>query len=249
MRRLFWDIETAPNVALVWQTGHRISVGHESILKERVIITIAWSWEHEKKVHALHWDRNHDDKVMLQKFAKVAAEADELVHQYGDFFDLKWFKTRCLFHRIRIFPFNRTIDTKTWASKYFYFNSNAQDYILKFLGYKGKIKMVYQDWKDVLNDKVGALAKMVRYNKYDVFGLKQMFREMSYYVEHATHVGVMEGKEKWTCPHEGSENVHIYKTQVTAAGSKKFQMQCQDCGHYYKINEASLKKYKKAKGR
>jgi uncharacterized protein YprB with RNaseH-like and TPR domain len=173
MRRLFWDIETSPVLALLWRTGYRIDVSHDSIVRERAIITIAWKWENEKQVHALHWDKNQCDKTMLLKFIEVANEADELVAHYGDRFDLPWIKTRCLFHGINAFPIYKTIDTKAWASKYFYFNSNRLDYISKFLGFEGKIKTDYQLWLDIVLKKCPkALEKMIAYNKKDVIELQ-----------------------------------------------------------------------------
>src|SRR5882724_12359490 len=165
MRRLFYDIETAPNIGLFWSAGWKIDGSDESIVHERAIITIAWKWEGKKKVHALCWDKHQDDKAMLQQFMKVANDADELVAHYGDRFDMPWIRTRCLFHGIDALPTYKTIDTKAWASKNFYFNSNKLDYIGKFLGIGGKIKTDYSLWKDiVLRRCPNAMKKMITYN-------------------------------------------------------------------------------------
>lgn len=238
MKRLFWDIETSPNVVLAWRAGYKLDISHDSIVKERAIITIAWKWEGEKQVHALHWNNDQSDKSMLLAFVKVANEADELVAHYGDRFDLPWIKTRCLFHGINAFPIYKTIDTKAWASKYFYFNSNRLDYIAKFLGFEGKIKTDYQLWLDIVLKKCPkALARMIEYNKKDVIELEKVWGKMQLAVSHHTHSGALSGGEKWSCPRCESKSVKTSKTKVTAKGAKQYQMQCSKCGGYYSISE------------
>jgi DNA polymerase elongation subunit (family B) len=131
-RRLIYDIETSPNVGLFWSAGYKRDISHESIVIERQIITVAWKWHGEKKVHALDWGIKQDDRPMLEEFIPILNSADESVAHYGDWFDLRWLKTRALFHNIPTLPKYVTIDTKAWASKYFLFNSNKLDYLSNF---------------------------------------------------------------------------------------------------------------------
>ena len=56
MKRVFLDIETAPNTALTWKAGYKIKIPHENIVKERAILTMCWKTEHEKEVHNIDWD-------------------------------------------------------------------------------------------------------------------------------------------------------------------------------------------------
>ena len=94
IKRLFWDIETSPNVVLSWRVGYDLNIAQDNIIKERAIICIGYKWEGDKQAHVIHWDKNQCDKAMLKKFLEVAAEADEMVAHNGDKFDIKWFKTR-----------------------------------------------------------------------------------------------------------------------------------------------------------
>ena len=111
IKRLFFDIETSPNIGLFWTAGYKQNISPDNIIKERAIICIAYKWAGEKKIHALTWDKNQDDKAMLAQFIKVANEADELIGHNGDRFDLPWIRTRCLYHRIPVFPHYTTLDT------------------------------------------------------------------------------------------------------------------------------------------
>ena len=111
MRRLFWDIETSPNIVLSWRVGRKVNLDYDNILHERAVICIGYKWEGENEVGALSWDKEQGDMAMLSRFADIAGEADEMVAHNGDSFDLGWFKTRCLLHGIQTFPEYKTVDT------------------------------------------------------------------------------------------------------------------------------------------
>lgn len=246
-RRLFWDIETSPDVVFSWRTGFKLTIGPENILQERAIICIAWKWEGEETVHSLHWRRPGDDKAMLKAFFKVAHEADELVAHNGDRFDIGWFRTRCLKHGAIGFPHYKTVDTLQWARRLFYFNSNKLDYIARFLGIPSKFKTSFDLWKRVVAGDQLALADMVRYCEQDVRVLEQVWDKLRSAAGPKSHVGVAQGGAKWTCPHDGSTKVHLDKTRISPAGTVSYQMQCNECGRYYTIGAPAYKAYLAAK--
>ena len=246
IKRLFWDIETAPCIGFFWGPGYKLSIPHENIIKERKIICIGYKWEGEKKRTVLRWDENQDDKAMLEKFLLVANEADELVAHYGNHFDIPWFRTRCLFHGFPPIPIYKTVDTKTLASKYFYFNSNKLDYIADFLGYGKKYHTDFDLWiKIVLNKDQKALDYMCRYCGRDLDLLEKVYSRISGFVRPQSHAGVMAGLEKWTCPHCGSENVAHNKRRVTARGTVQHQFLCKECHGYYSVSEKANSDYQK----
>ena len=78
-KRLFFDIETSPNIGLFWEAGYKKNIDYSNIIKERAIICICYKWEDEKEVFALQWDSKQCDKKMLEKFIEVANSATELV--------------------------------------------------------------------------------------------------------------------------------------------------------------------------
>lgn len=236
IKRLFFDIETSPNIGLFWTSGYRLNISHDNIIKERAIICICYKWEGEDRTYALHWDNNQNDKTLLEKFINIANEADEMVGHNGDRFDLPWIRTRCLFHRIPVFPNYTTIDTLKNARSKFKFNSNKLDYIAKFLGIGQKIHTGYDLWKKVVLDKnKDALNEMIEYCKNDVELLEKVYNEMSNYIPSKTHQGVLMGGEKHSCQGCGSENLKFSKKRISAMGIPRIQMQCNDCGKYTTI--------------
>jgi DNA polymerase elongation subunit (family B) len=249
-RRLFFDIETSPNIGFFWQSGYKIAVPYTNIIKERAIICICYKWADTKEVHSLQWDSNQDDKQMLLDFVKIANEADELVGHNGDKYDLAWIRTRCLFHNIPMFPSYVTIDTLKQARSKFKFNSNRLDYIANFLGIGSKLETGFDLWKSiVLDDCETSMNKMVKYCKNDVVILEKVFNHLSQYVPHKTHYGVNLYDDRNCCPECGSKNININKYRTTATGLKKVQFVCVECGKYHTVsqkhaNEIITEKYK-----
>jgi uncharacterized protein YprB with RNaseH-like and TPR domain len=230
-KRLYFDIETSPNIGFFWTAGFKLNISTESIIKERAIICICYKWEEDKVTHSLNWDSKQNDKKMLQDFIKVANEADELVGHNGDKFDLSWVRTRCLFHRLEMFPTYVTIDTLKVARSKFKFNSNKLNYIAKYLGIGQKIHTDYDLWKDiVLNKDKDAMDKMIKYCKMDVILLEKVHKELSLHIPAKTHYGVIFGGDRGTCPECGSEEIVRNNKRVSASGLVKVQMRCKTCG-------------------
>jgi uncharacterized protein YprB with RNaseH-like and TPR domain len=233
-RRLFFDIETSPNIGLFWEAGYKKNITTDNIIRERAIICICYKWEDEKEVYALQWDTKQNDKRMLEQFVKVANTANELVGHNGDKFDLAWIRTRCLFHGIDMFPTYQTIDTLKVARSKFRFQSNRLNYIAEFLGLGGKIKTEFNLWKDILlnKDKV-AMEKMIKYCKKDVSLLEEVYKLLGNHIAPKTHYGVIFGEGRGSCPECGSDELFRNKKWTTASGVVKIQYQCKTCNKFH----------------
>jgi hypothetical protein len=183
IKRLYFDIETSPNLGFFWQSGYRVSVPYNHIIKERSIICICYKFENDKKVSHLKWDKNQCDKKIIESFIKIMNTADEIVAQNCDAFDIKWLRTRCLYHKIPMFPNYTTLDTLKKSKSGFKFNSNTLDYISQFLGLGQKNSMNFNDWKEIIiNNSEKAMDKMIRYCKKDVILLQKVYKELSPYI-------------------------------------------------------------------
>jgi hypothetical protein len=237
MKRLIFDAEVSPNTCLVWKTGNKISVNPEAIIEERQIISIAWKWHGKSKIYDLTWDKNRDDKKLLQNFIPVLNESDEAVAYFGKSYDKRFVLTRALIQGV---PFNsevKIVDPLEWVRNRFLFNSGKLNYVSQVLGVGEKIHTDFQLWKDiVLRNCPIALAKMCKYNRHDVKILEGVFDKIAPLVPSQTHLGVLLGGEKWSCPTCASTIAKTSKTRTTATGVVKYQMQCEN-GHYYTISE------------
>jgi len=234
-KRLFFDIETSPNIGFFWSSGYKLNIPHDNIIQERAVICVCYKWEHEKQTQYLTWN-NGDDRELLEKFMQIMDSADEVVGQNSDNFDIKWLRTRCLSHGIQAQPEYQSVDTYKLAKKYFRFNSNKLDYMSSFMGFGNKLHTGYDLWKKiVLNNDQKAMNQMVKYCKKDVLLLEKVHNKMKNYVKHKTHVAIVEGQTKLDCPECSSTNTRFNGNRVSAAGIKSKKLQCQNCGKNYSV--------------
>lgn len=248
IKRLFFDIETSPNIVYSWRIGYNLNITPENIINERAIICISYKWETEDKIHTLTWDKNQCDKQMLIDFIKVANQSDEMIAHNGDRFDIKWIRTRCIFHRIPMFPNYKTLDTLKKAKSGFNFNSNKLDYIAQYLGVGAKVKHSGFDmWKGVMANDKNALSEMANYCEGDIIVLEDVFLTMQNYIKQNTHAGVLNNNLKYSCPCCASENITLVKNNVTAMGTIKRLIECTDCNYNYEISNSSYILYLKFK--
>ena len=241
-RRLFFDIETSPNIGFFWQAGHEIDVGTHNIINEREIICICWKWEGKKKVYSLKWDKKQSDKKMVKEFVDIMLSADEVIGHNSDKFDIKWIRTRAIFHQIPFPPKVISIDTLKNCRTLFNMNSNRLDYVAKYLGIGYKIDTGgFDTWRKIIlykDDK--ALKKIVRYCKNDVIILEKLWERLNPYSLPKTHAGHWSNQ----CPECGSFKIVINKTVKMASGYTRLQMRCTNCGKYHSIVPSKLTKVK-----
>ena len=247
IRRLYWDIETSPNIMFSWRAGYKINLDHDNIIRERGIICICYKWEGRDEIGALTWE-NGDDTEILETFSVIMGAADEMVAHNGDRFDMRWFNGRNLLLGLPPIPETKTVDTLAIAKRKFFLNSYKLEYLAQKLCGAGKIKTDFSLWKRiVLDNDPQAMADMVKYCKRDVELLEQVHHKLAPYYKPKSHVGVMSGDERWTCPQCGSERVKKSKTRITPMGMKQHQMHCNSCGRYYTISNLVFRKYLEAR--
>ena len=227
-----------------WRVGWKLNIPTDNIIEDWKIICISYKWEHEDRVKNLIWDSNQCDKQMLIDFIKIANSADELIAHNGDRFDIKKIRTRCIFHRIPMFPKYRTLDTLKKAKSGFNFNSNRLDYIAKFLGVGAKVEHEGFDmWVKCLKGDKKALKEMVYYCDGDIVVLEDVFLVLQNYIKQNTHTGTYNGKLKASCPNCGSEDVGLLKNNFTALGTIKRQLECNTCDYVYETSNSAWRTF------
>ena len=253
-RRLIFDIEVSPNIGWFWKPEHYTRIYHDNIILEGSIICICYKWAGEKQVHALTWDKRHNERKMLLDFITVMNMTDELVTHNGDKFDIVWIRTRCLVNGVPMMPDYTSIDTYKEAKHRFNFMSNKLSHIAKVCGLgekldtggaklwkqvlMGETELENKDfWKRLLlGNNPAALRHMVDYCKQDVRLLEKVWDKMNPYIKSKSHFG-------WgtnTCPECGSSRIVVNRHRVSASGSKQVTFQCRDCGKYHSVPESKL---------
>jgi len=243
---LIYDIETSYNIVSTWRVGYNIMLPHYSVIKERAIICVSYKWLGKDEVYSLAWNKDQNDKFLLEQFIQVMNEADVLVAHNGDRFDIKWIRTRALFHGLEMLPKYNTIDTLCIAKKHFYLNSNKLDYISKFLGFEGKIKTEPELWDNIiLNKDKQALKDMITYCEEDVTQLEKVYNKLKVWDKPKQHAGVLLGKTKTTSPITGSNDLTLVKTMTTNAGTIKRIVRDNMVDRMFEMSESNYQKYLK----
>jgi len=247
VRRLFFDIETSPMILYSWRIGYNISLNYDNVIDDWKVICICYKWEDEDEVKHLTWDEKLNDKTMLEEFIKIANTADEMIAHNGDRFDIKKIRTRCIYHRIPMFPKYRSLDTLKKARGSFSFPNNKLDTIAKYLGVGAKLEHEgFSLWKKCMNGDKKALQDMVDYCEVDIIVLEDVYLTMQHYIKPNTHIGVHAGNGKYSCPICGNdENLILLKNDVTEKGTVSRVMECDNCGHNYNISNSSYRHFLK----
>lgn len=228
MRRLFLDIETSMIICWAWRCARNTSIGHHQILEDSKIICISYLWEGDTKVHTLQWDKNQCDKAMLEKFREVLLEADSIVGQNSESFDMKVIQKRMIYHGIEPVGQLPTDDTMKQAKKHFALDSYSLAYMCKYFNLEHKSDPGgYNTWLEIREGSKEALQRMIDYCEHDVLITSQLWAKMQSYINpKQSHTA--SSKEVHHCPACGSDDMIKYGTYKTRAATYQ-KRRCNNC--------------------
>ena len=228
---LFYDIESAPNLAYVWGKYEQDVI---SFKEEWFMMSFAYKWQ-GKPVHAYglssfsgYKPHSTDDKQLVKKLHETPSEADVIIAHNGNKFDIRKSNARFIYYNLPPIPPTKFIDTLLIARKYFMFNSNKLDDLCRYLGIGKKVHTGGFDlWQGCMEGKRKSWGTMLTYNKNDVIILEKLYNKLL----------------PWTQTITSSKNIctlckgtHFNKHGYYFTNSKKYtRLQCQDCGTWIKM--------------
>jgi uncharacterized protein YprB with RNaseH-like and TPR domain len=248
-RVLIYDIETSRVPAMVFWTG-KTYINHRQLRDEPKIISISWKWLGEDKVHHVTWDRNHSDETLMRKFLPIYNSASMVVGYNNDKFDNKWINTRAAKHRLEVNLHVKSFDLYKQARKVLRLPSFSMEYLANYYNLIPKLKHEGIAMWDKIQFGTAevqkeALKGMVEYNVGDILSTEEIYIEMRKYFGHKTHLGVILGENRASCPNCGGTNVEEYNGDysVTPAGTIQRHMICRDDRVQYKISNTNFLKF------
>lgn len=191
-RCLIFDIETAPITAYVWGLYDQ-NIGLNQIKADWTILAWSAKWLGSPKKEVLYMDnRNkknvHDDKELIFGLWKLLNEADVVISQNGDKFDIKKFNARAAIQGLSpVRPFKST-DTLKESRKVFGFTSHSLEYMSGALNKKYK-KLKHKEypgfelWKAVLSGNKRAWAEMKTYCVHDVLATEELYTNIQGWIK------------------------------------------------------------------
>ena len=248
---LIYDIETTRMKAHVWWTGKQY-IRHDQIIDEPKIISITFKWLNNDKIHTLTWDNTKKcDKKLIKEFLEYYNQADIVIGVNNDNFDNRFVNARALKYNFEINTFLRSLDLQKEAKRIFRLPSYSMSYLGKYLDLKiqkgshAGISM-WQDIQYGTKEKSKlALKEMIKYNIQDVIVTEELYLRMKKYITNVTHLGVLQGENKHTCPNCGNNNISLYKTTITPSGTIQRIMICNNDKIKFKISNTEYLKYQK----
>lgn len=228
MRRLFLDLETSMIICWAWRCARNTSIGHHQILEDSKIICVSYMWEGDSSVTTLTWDDKQCDKTMLEKLREVLLEADSVVGQNSESFDMRVIQKRMAYHNIEPVGQLSTDDTMKQAKKHFLLDSYTLEYMCKYFGLEHKSGSGgYKTWLEIREGSKEALQRMVEYCEHDVLITSQLWEKMAKYINpKQSHTA--SDKEHHHCPACGSEDMMKYGIYRTRVGTYQ-KRRCNKC--------------------
>ena len=245
---LLLDIETAPKLAYVWGLWDQ-NISLNQIKMDWHVMSVSAKWLGDKKIFykdvSLEVDMTNDKKV-LDFIWKLLDQADIVITQNGDAFDIKKLNTRFILNGIKPPSSFRSIDTLKIAKRYFSFTSNKLEYFTNTLNKKyKKLKHSkfsgFELWRQCLAGNKSAWKEMRKYNPQDVLATEELYEmilpwdnTINFNVYHKMHGNICGcGSTEFTSNGSRYEKTGRFRRLI-----------CKLCGKPHKVpyNELSLKK-------
>lgn len=223
IKRLFLDIETSLMTVASFSLWPKY-IPIENIVTDWFIISAAWKWEGDKKVHSACTYTKDDYKVVSALRAAIC-NADELVYHNGHKFDYKKLNARVILNDLPPMDKPRQTDTFIQCKRHFAFTSNKLDYVAKALGLPSKTHTGNDLWLRCLRGDKEAIDVMHEYNRNDVVVLEAVFDKLRPHIDLGYNCNIGTTAR---CTHCDSTNIESRGIRTTKTCSYR-RYQCNNC--------------------
>lgn len=232
------DIETCPLESYTWGLWEQ-NVGVNQIKVEWSILSYAAKWLNERKI--IYQDTGgrgkakvRDDKTLLGEIWKLLDQADIVVGQNVQRFDVKKINSRLILNGFPPYSPIRVVDTLLSAKRRFAFTSNKLEWISQNDLTKTKKRVNrkfagFDLWKECLNDNPAAWKEMKLYNCDDVKATEEYYAKLRPWIDNHPNMGGFTDSSDSVCPKCGSADQEKRGFALTNGG-KYQRYQCLNCG-------------------
>lgn len=180
MNILKYDIETSPILGFTWNAYEDNLL---KIEKDSGLLAFAYMWN-DGPITVLS-KRLYSERQMVKILWELFNEADVIVAQNGDKFDIRWANRLFIKYKLKPPAPYKTVDTLKLARKYFKFTKNSLDYLSEILLGEKKIETNSKLWFDCMRGDTSALKEMEKYCIHDVKLLDGVYNKLK--VWHTGH--------------------------------------------------------------
>lgn len=233
-RGLVWDIETSPLIVYKWDIW---SEGIIEMIEDKQVLSVAWQWVGEKKVHVIGQDDFPDykagvinDKEIVKFIRNLLDECDYEVAHNGDQFDVKIVNSRMIVHGLTPPAPYKQIDTKKIAKRVAGFTSNRLKDLAESLSVAQKGDSGgFSTWKGCLAGDKKAWKQLKKYNKQDIPPLMDLYIIFRAWDKSGFNHNVHDNRPE-ACPKCGGIKMYA-GMKYRATNTQLYQyFRCMDCG-------------------
>lgn len=252
-RVLVIDIETAPIEGYVWGIWEQ-NVGLEQIKTEWSILSYCAKWLNEPKLMFDHTGgrgarKVRDDRKLLKGIWALLDEADIVVAQNGQKFDVKKINARLIVNGHKPYSPIRIVDTLLVAKKHFGFTSNKLAWQSMYLTDTPKSEHKkfpgFELWKECLADNPAAWREMKKYNCIDVVSTEKVYLKQLPWIKSHPNIGAYRAHHGVQCPKCGSHKLQRRGYEVTQQ-SRFARLKCTSCGGWSREKQSLIEKTARA---
>lgn len=227
---LLLDIETAPNLALIWGLFNQ-NINIQNVLESGYVLCWAAKWLGED---VIYFDSVHrsSEKQMLRRIHALLSEADAVVHYNGKRFDIPTLNKEFVMQEMAPPSPYKQIDLLTTVRTQFRFTSTKLQFVCQQLGIGEKAGHSGPDlWIKCMNQDPEAWKMMEEYNIQDVELLEGLYYKLLPWIKSHPNYSVYTGE--MVCPNCGSHKHQKRGFSYTLAG-KYQRYNCKDCGNWFR---------------
>lgn len=249
VRILVVDIETSPLITYTWGMFDQ-NIQLNQIVEDWHILSFAAKFLGEDKMYYADQRKSRDisnDKPLLKQLWKLMDEADIIIGQNAQAFDIKKINARFIIHGMNPPSSYKVIDTLKISKKHFAMTSNRLEYLSKKLCTKKKSDHKrfsgFELWKECLKGNQDAWKEMEHYNKQDVLSTEELYLKLQPW-DNSFNPNLYNDDNSVSCAC-GSTSIHKKGFAYTSIG--KYQRYiCSKCGAQSRgsINLLSVEKRK-----
>lgn len=244
---LSFDLEVSPAIGWFYPPTYETRI--LKLEERQKLMSYAYEWVGEEPRiitsscladYALYEDDPENDIVLVYELHEIMSEADIILGQNSDNFDIKMANYFFIKNDLDPIPPTRFLDTKKIAKRYFRFPNNTLDMLGEELGVGGKTKIKHADiWYECFKEHdLEQWELMKEYNENDVRITTDIYMKMRGFMRQHPSVSQLSGDLE-ACPNCGSHDYRIKAYRNSNTSSYK-QYQCCICNGYFRERLAEV---------
>jgi DNA polymerase elongation subunit (family B) len=232
-KQLIFDIENAPQLG--WFFGKTYETNILSVVEQSYILSVAYSWHPGTRVKVLalpdykgYKKGNDCEKNLMKDVWELLNEADVVIGQNSDSFDIKHLNARFAFYGMTPPRPYKTVDTLKKLRQAFNLPSNKLDFVCNYFGIGGKLPNTGKDlWLGCMGGNMDDWKMMKKYNAHDVELTQKLYTMLMPWGKQP-NLNIL--SDRMACTRCQSEHLIKHGHERDLSGKIYQRLKCMNCG-------------------